>query len=374
MKVLITGGHFSPAYSVIEELQKIHADIHIVGRKYPFEGDTASYSYEYQVSQELKIPFSELRTGRLQRKITRHTILSLLSVLTGFRQAYQLLKEIKPDVVLTFGGYLALPVAISARMQQIPIVTHEQTQGLGLSNKVIAKIADTVCIAFPDTKKKISHPHVVVTGNPMRKSIYTVNKTFSHPKNIPLLYITGGSTGSHAINRIIGQALPQLLTKYVIIHQSGDNAFNDFSFLEKTKATLSPSLQERYILQKFIFPSHIGYVYKTADVVIARSGVNTVLELIACNKPSILIPLPHGQTGEQMQNAKLIKKIGLGEIVPQNTLTPEVLIKTIDSVITHIENYHISQSIIDTYIYTDAANRIVRELTAQYEKAKDKTK
>lgn len=374
MKVLVTGGHFSPAYSVIEELLAMDSQVVIVGRKYPFEGDTSSTSYEYRVSKEHGIPFREIQTGRLQRTLTRHTIASLIKVPAGLLHARKILTEEKPDVVLTFGGYLALPIAISARMLNIPVVTHEQTQGLGLSNTIIAKVADTVCVSFPDTQQRIKHPHVVMTGNPMRKSIYTIDQKFSFPENIPVLYITGGSTGSHIINRVVGEAAPQLLEKFVLIHQTGDNKFNDYAFLENIKSGLSPKLQERYVVQKFIYPSHIGYVYTNAQLVIGRAGANTVLELIACNKPSILIPLPHGQTGEQLQNATLIQELGLGEVLHQNKLTAETLIQSIDTMMTDIEKYHISQRIIDTYIYPDSARRIVAELTAQYEKKKSKTK
>lgn len=373
MKIVVTGGHFSPAYSVIEELLRRGSEVVIVGRKYPFEGDTASTSYEYRVSKEHSIPFREIQTGRLQRRMTWRSLVSLAKVPLGVLNARKILREENPDVVLTFGGYLALPIAISARMLNIPIVTHEQTQGLGLSNTLIAKIADTVCVSFTSTKEHITHTNVVITGNPMRKSIYTVDQKLSFPSNMPVLYITGGSTGSHAINRVVGSAVPQLLEKFVVIHQTGENEFNDYAYLEKVKKGLSPSLQERYVLQKFIYPSHIGYIYKKANIVIGRAGANTVLELIACNKPSILVPLPHGQTGEQLKNAQLIQDIGLGTLLTQDAFSAETLIQSVNTLMQDIEKYSVSQSIIDRYIYPDSAQRIVHELTVQYEKKKNKT-
>lgn len=368
MKVLITGGHFSPAYSVIQELLRRGDEVVIVGRIHPQEGDKSALSYEYRVSKELNLQFIEISTGRLQRRITVHTIPSAVRFARGLLHARKILEEVKPDVLLTFGGYLALPVAAAAKMSNIPIVTHEQTQGIGLANSLIAKIAQTVCVSFPSTKKLLSHSHVVLTGNPLRKEIFQVDEKIAYPKNLPILYITGGSTGSHIINTTIGKSLEILLEKYVIIHQTGENEYNDYERLIEEKKKISQSLQERYIVTKYIYPSQIGYIYKTADIVIGRSGANTTLELIACNKPSILIPLPYGQKGEQLQNARLIQSLGLGELLEQRDLSPNSLYEIIERMNKHIEKYHISKDIIEQYIFDDAAQRIVHELSAQYEK------
>jgi UDP-N-acetylglucosamine--N-acetylmuramyl-(pentapeptide) pyrophosphoryl-undecaprenol N-acetylglucosamine transferase len=370
MKVLITGGHFSPAYSVIQELIHRGDEVVIVGRKHPFEGDKQSYSYEYRVSKEFKIPFVELSTGRLQRKFTRHTLISLMKFLKSFSSALSIIHSQNPDIVLTFGGYLALPVAVVARFKNIPIVTHEQTQGLGLSNGLIAKIADTVCISFASSQKKISGKHVVLTGNPIRPEIYAVQDKVAHPPALPVIYVTGGSTGSHSINMGIKEVLPELLQQFVIIHQTGENEFQDFENLTECRSLLAPELAKRYVIKKYIYPSEIGYIYKTADMVIGRSGANTVLELIACNKPSILIPLPHGQKGEQAQNAQLIESLGLGIMIEQHNLTAAILLDAIREMMKGLEKYNIAQDIIEKYIFNDAAHRIVHELTVQYEKKK----
>lgn len=374
MKVVITGGHFSPAHSVIEELLNEDADVVIVGRKYPFEGDKSSNSYEYNVSRELNIPFIELKTGRLQRKITQHTVSSVVKTISGLINSFKILNQVKPDVVLTFGGYLALPVALAARIKNIPIVTHEQTQGMGLSNKLISKMASTVCISFESSRSKITNPNIVLTGNPIRKSVFEVKDKIQFPSGFPVIYITGGSTGSHAINKTIHSIVKDLVSKYVVIHQTGENEYKDYEEAESTKLSLDSKLKDRYVPRKFIFPNEIGYIYKTADIVIGRSGANTVLELIAFNKPSILIPLPHGQHGEQLQNAKLMQDIGLGVTIKQKNLNPETLMINIDNMVKNIDKYKVSQSIIDKYVFKDSAKRIVLELTAQYEKKENQTK
>lgn len=374
MKVLITGGHFSPAYSVIEELKNRNADVVIVGRKHPFEGDKKSQAIEFKISKDLNIPFIELETGRLQRKLTKHTIPSIFKSLSGILNSYKILKKEKPDVVLTFGGYLALPIAFVAKLKNIPIVTHEQTQRMGLSNKIISKIASSVCISFESSRKFTTNPNVVLTGNPIRKSAIEVKDKIEHPSNLPVIYITGGSTGSHAINRTITSVINQLVSKYVVIHQTGENEYGDYDEALEFKSSLKLEFKDRYIPRKFIFPTEIGYVYKVADIVIGRSGVNTIIELINLNKPCILIPLPHGQHGEQLLNSKLIKDIGLGEVIEQKSLNEEILMQTIENMLKNIDKYKVSMSIINKYVFPDSARRIVSELTAQYEKKKNKTK
>jgi UDP-N-acetylglucosamine--N-acetylmuramyl-(pentapeptide) pyrophosphoryl-undecaprenol N-acetylglucosamine transferase len=170
----------------------------------------------------------------------------------------------------------------------------------------------------------------------------------------------------------VGECIQDLVEKYVVIHQTGENDFRDFERLTEIKSRLPAEHQARYIVKKYIYPSQIGFVYKAADMVIGRAGANTVLELIACNKPSLLIPLPHGQAGEQLTNARLIESLGLGVVLEQKDLSTQSFLEMINTIIRGIDKYHISQDIIDKYIFDDAAIRIVRELTAQYEKKKAK--
>ena len=114
MKVLITGGHFAPAQAVISELKKRGIDVAVAGRRHPFEGDTSD-SYEYIVVKRENIKFYEIKAGRFQRKFTAYSISALLKTPTGYLKAISILRDYKPDVVLTFGGYLGLPIAYAAR-------------------------------------------------------------------------------------------------------------------------------------------------------------------------------------------------------------------------------------------------------------------
>lgn len=326
MRIAIVGGHLSPALSIIEYLPK-GTQIIFIGRKHALEADKA-LSLEYQKINELNIPFENLETGRLQRKITAHTISSLLKLPKGFIRAFKILQKFKPDVVVCFGGYLQIPIAFAAYLLRIPILIHEQTMRAGLANKIVAPLATTICISWPTSAKYFPKQKTTPTGLPLRKEFIKISNHHS-PITIhqsPTILITGGSLGAHAINVLIEGVLEKLLKKYYIIHQTGDSQeYKDFDRLNELRNNLSPGLKEKYKLIKFIDPEETAQIMNSADLVISRSGINTVAELLYLKKPAILIPLPYGQSNEQLENAKYFERSGLGKILIQKDITPEIL-------------------------------------------------
>lgn len=336
MKILITGGHLSPALSVIEALPK-NTDVLLVGRKYTFEGDTQP-SFELQTAKARGIPFTPITTGRLQRPFTKHSIPSLLKLPLGFTQSLAIVHSYKPNVILCFGGYVSLPVAFAGKVFGVPIVLHEQTLGAGLANKIIGKFAQKICISWESSRRFFPADKVVLTGNPIKKFTvhslpFTVDKK---EKKLPLLYITGGSAGSHTINMVVEGCLGKLLEKYTIIHQTGDNFdFADFDRLQNTRNMLSEKQKARYMLTKFVNAHDVGAILQASDIVVGRSGMNTITELLYFGKTTLFIPL----NNEQMTNAKFFVSQGLGTIVSQDALTPEKLVATIENMIAEKKQY-----------------------------------
>ena len=378
MKVLIAvggGGHFSPALAAIDEMPK-EWDVLLVGRKYAFEGDQA-LSLEFQTAQRLHLAFEPLTTGRLQRKFSKQSLLSLAKIPVGLAQATMILRRYKPDVVLSFGGYVGVPVVLAAAALRIPIVLHEQTLHAGLANKVAAKFATRICISWRESGKYFPVEKTVLTGNPLRKEFIkkaSLNKTDSGQARMtksefPLLYITGGSGGAHGINVLIAGCLDKLLEKYKVVHQTGDSkVYSDFTHLDERRSQLPEDLQKRYLLKKFIEPEHVVEILAQADLVIARSGINTVTELLYLGKPSLFIPLPYGQQNEQAANAAFVKRQGLGDTINQLTATPESLLEKIDSMVDHSSDYLKNAEEARELIHTDAAKLIVKEVQDAKEK------
>lgn len=360
MKIVITGGHFSPALSVIDELPK-DTEVLMVGRKYGIEGDKA-LSLEYLIAESLKISFKSITTGRFQRKFTKHTIFSLFKIPFGFYQSFSILRKFKPDVILTFGGYIALPIAISGFFLRISVVVHEQTLEAGLANRIISIFAKKVCISWEQSAKFFPRNKTLLTGNPIRK--YQISpvrqaqgKYQISNEGIPLIYITGGSSGSHAINILIEGCIKRLLEKFRVIHQTGDaKEFLDFDRLVKLRQSLDEKSRNRYEIYKFVDPKNIGSILSMVDLVISRSGINTITELIFFNKPSLLIPLPFSQNHEQIKNAMFFKNLGLGEYFYQKNLTPNKLYQETCLIYKNLEKYRLVKNDI---IINDAAKKII---------------
>jgi UDP-N-acetylglucosamine--N-acetylmuramyl-(pentapeptide) pyrophosphoryl-undecaprenol N-acetylglucosamine transferase len=355
MKIAIIGGHLTPALSVIEELPK-DAEVIYIGRKYALEGDKA-ISLEFTTITTKGIAFFNLSTGRFQRQITRHTIPSLSKIPLGFFHALKILRSFRPDVVVGFGGYVSFPVIVAAKSLGIPVVIHEQTFAAGAANKAAAKFATKICISFESSAKFFPKEKTVLTGNPIRKTITSPGKKFVPSVKGSIIYITGGSLGSHFINQLVGEVLPHLVDKYVVVHQTGGaTEFNDFERLNILRDGLNAN-QEKYIVSKFFSPEEIGSIMKSASLIVSRAGVNSVSEIIVLKKPALLIPLPISQKDEQLKNAEFVKKMGLGEVVEQKDLNPEEFLFRINSMMQNIENYKLSDSA--KHFPKNAAKKIV---------------
>ncbi len=343
MKLLIVaggGGHFAPVVPFIESLPK-HVEILVVGRKYGLEGDTA-ISFEYETALAKQIPFVALRTGRLQRKWTRYTLSSLVRFPYGIVQAVRIVSQFKPDVVLSFGGYVSVPVAIAAFLLRIPIVIHEQTLEAGLSNKIASFFAKKICISWNSSRQFFPKEKTILTGNPIKKlKNHNGNRDITAlNKNIPTIYITGGSLGSHAINVAIEGCIEKLLEHCIVFHQTGDaKKYNDFDRLQKKRETLPDRLKNRYHVMKFVHFDQVPLFYQKADLVVARAGINTISELLSSQTPSLLIPLPFAQNNEQEKNANFLKSFGFAEIIRQDDLSSEKLLSLVISMLKHKEQY-----------------------------------
>lgn len=331
MKILVTGGHMGPALALIQALPKGDSVVY-VGRSHVFEGDKGS-SLEQTTIQHLGIPFVELTTGRIQRKFSPYTISSLFKIPRGIIQSLTILRKEKPDVVVGFGGYLSVPIGLAAFLLRIPLVIHEQTLSAGLANKLLAPFATTICISWPSSAASFPKKKTVLTGNPLLQK--ELLKEIKLPtSSLPLVVVAGGSGGSHAINVLIEENLQELLSVCRVVHQTGDaQEFGDYSRLQTLSATLPQELQKRYVLTKFISPSEVEGLFEKADVVVSRSGINTVSLLMHLKKPAILIPLPSGQKNEQLANAKLYSSTGLGVVLPQTMATGSSLFKQITAMI-----------------------------------------
>ena len=371
-KVVVTGGHLTPALAVIDELlDRGGWQIFFFGRKFAMEGDKTP-SVEFQVMAEKDLPFIPIKAGRVQRRFTRYTIPAILKIPVGFFQSFFWLLRIKPDIILSFGGYVSVPVVLAGWLLRIPVVTHEQTTVFGLATRINAFFAKKVAVSWPQTIAKLPDNKVVLTGNPIRKEIFEVNEqiwqVLNFERNLPLVFITGGNQGSHTINQTVQLVLPQLVEKVNVFHQCGHlNALGDFERLEEIRDKLPPRLKKRYHVKKYLSSVEMGTVLNKADLVVSRAGANTITELIALGKPVLLIPLPWLYQNEQMKNAQMVEGVGLAKILPQKELSSGSLLKVIVEMMKNLTNYQKNGAKAKKLVKLNAAQKIADlvEKTAQ---------
>jgi len=338
IRILLTGGHAATtAIATLEELvrregKKYSYDIYWVGTKRAVEGKNIP-TVESQVFPRLGVKHFSIISGRIQRKFTLWTIPSLTRIPLGFIHALILLIKIRPQMILSFGGAASFPVVIIGKLFGAKVVSHEQTIVVGRANRFSAYFVDKIALAREESISYLPKKKCVVTGNPVMTQIAEIEK----PKKIqspPVIYITGGSRGSQSLNELIATSLIDLLSKYYLIHQTG---YIDYRHFVKLREQLPAKIRAKYEVYPVIDPLQVDGVFKRADVVISRSGANTVSDIIASKRPAILIPLPITYMDEQTKNAQYAKSLGVARVLTQEKATKAILLGLVDETISEWE-------------------------------------
>ncbi len=357
MKYVITGGHVTPALAVIDALGKSD-EVVFLGRRKALLGDKED-SFEYREITARKIPFIHLHAGKFNRVISLATLRELVLIPIGIAQAFFILLKMRPDVVLTFGGYIGLAASVAAWVLRVPLYVHEQTVSPGLANRLASRLATTTFITYVETATFFAGK-TIVTGNPVRREV-------THPRGScalfdgldmgrDVIFIMGGSLGSHSINVMVESVLSELTQSYTVLHQTGNvSEFDDHNRLKTREST-------HYRVVTHVLGDDIGHVMQCASVFVGRSGANTVSELIALQKPSVLIPLPWAGGGEQRKHAAMLAEAKTAIILEQ-TEDPNKLIKAIQ------QAKHIKRSSFHTFSHEqDPARCIIQHIETHHKK------
>lgn len=341
--ICITGGHLTPALALIEEIQKqrIVWDMFFLGRGAP--------SQEERLVGALGVPFFVLSTGKFQRSISPLlTFASLLRVPIGFFQAFKYLLRYHPAIVVSFGGYIALPVVLAAWILRVPVITHEQTQILGLANSIIARIARRVFLGAD-------------IGVPIRLALFhpPTRPSFMIDESLPLIYITGGSAGAVTLNALIFPNIEALTRKYLIIHQVG---LSSLAAAMRLKNRLPKEILSRYIVLSYIDILDVAWIYQHAILLIGRAGANTAAEVAALGLPALFVPLPWAAGNEQSLNAVRLEQLGMAMVLDQHGLTPASFMTTLERMMRNIDLYRSVAGNVARQYPRDAAGKIVQEM------------
>lgn len=276
----------------------------------------------------MDINFYPLNCGKFDRRWLPNTIKGLPQTSKSLFQALNIINNVKPDIIVSFGGYVSVPIIIASRLKKIPSITHEQTLTNSLTTKINSLFVTKVALSFDNQKQKNQLPKnkTVVTGNLLRQELFYPQKSPIGERiqkiKEPTIFITAGNQGSHTINLVIKNLLPQL-KDYFIVHQTGKTDFSDFKKLEKKFPN--------YLAFDYLESNDISHIFHKADIIISRSGANTSQEIVALNKKSILIPLKVSQQNEQLLNANYVqeKLPTQTKIILEENLNENKLLETI---------------------------------------------
>lgn len=300
LKVIVsgggTGGHIFPAIAIANALKTISANIEIL-----FVGAEGRMEMEKVPAAGYKI--EGLPISGFQRKLTLKNITVLFKIIKSLMKANKILKSFKPDVVIGTGGYASGPMLQAAARKGIPTLIQEQNSYPGITNKILAKKAAKICVAYEGMEKFFPKEKIILTGNPVRQDILNLDgkrerglEFFGLSGNKKILLVIGGSLGARTINESIAASLEELKKEEIqIVWQTGK------SFFPIAKETVSK--YEEKGIKAFDFITKMDYAYSVADVVVSRAGASSVSELCLVRKPAILIPSPNVAEDHQTKNA-----------------------------------------------------------------------
>lgn len=316
IKIIFTGGgsagHVTPSIPLISAFKLKEAAVFYVGSK---------QGIERTLIKPLNIPYYPITAGKLRRYWTWKNLLTPFQLLLGVGQGFLLCRRLKPNIIFSKGGFVALPIVIAARLNGIPVVIHESDLSPGLANRLSFPFAKLICITFSATAQFFKNESkVLLTGMPIREFLYHGNpekglKLCGFPDNKkPVLLIMAGGLGSMAINDAIRRLVQPLTKEFRVIHLCGKNK-QDSSFENIVDYKQFEYLQDE-----------LADVLACADLVLSRAGATSIYELLALAKPHILLPLSKkASRGDQIDNAKYFARQGFSKVIYAEEFSDEKL-------------------------------------------------
>ena len=309
-----TAGHVTPNIALLPYLKKAGYEVVYIGS---IDG------MEKELIEKEGITYYGIHSGKLRRYIDAKNVSDIFRVVKGIGEARRLIKKLKPDVVFSKGGFVAVPVVIGAYLNKVPVILHESDITPGLANKLAMPFAKAVCTTFPEAISSIKDNKGILTGTPIRDMIFSGDRNkglelcgFKGDK--PVMLVMGGSQGSVKINNFIRELLPKLTEKFDVVHLCGKGNF------DKTRADYTGYKQFEYVGEE------LPHIFAATSFVVSRAGSNAICEFLALNMPMLLIPLSKkASRGDQILNAQSFEKQGFARVYDEDTMTSKGLYESI---------------------------------------------
>lgn len=319
MKIILTGGgtsgHITPNIALLPRLKSLGYEIHYIGTKTGIESQL--------ISRE-GIPYHAINAGKLRRYLDLKNFSDILKIGQGFFQALKIIRQIRPNIVFSKGGFVSCPVVWAAWLNKIPVIIHESDITPGLANQLSMPFATRICFTFPETAKYLTGNKGVLTGIPVRENLFSGNRALgkelcAFTKNKPVIMVIGGSQGSETLNKITRVTLDTLLSDFQVCHLCG-------------KGGIDPSLNNTNGYKQFEYVNEeLPNLFALADLIISRSGATSLFEILALKKPNLLIPLSkQASRGDQILNARSFEKQGFSRVLMEEDLNEKSFIENIN--------------------------------------------
>lgn len=327
-KIVMTGGgtsgHVTPNLALLPGLRREGYEVHYFGTR---EG------IERTLIEPQGIPYHAIDAGKLRRYFDWQNFTDVFRMLRGFVQAFLEIRKLRPDVVFSKGGFVAPPVVWASWLQRVPVVIHESDLSPGLANRLSVPFASRVCYAFRETAAYLPRDKALWTGIPIREELLAGDagrgrELCGFAQDRPVVLVIGGSQGAHALNVPVRASLERLLETFQVCHLCG-------------KGSLDPGLQGAEGYRQFEYVTgELAHLYAAADVVVSRAGATTLFELLALNKPGVLVPLSkRASRGDQILNAHAFQKAGFSYLLLEENLNPVSLVSALKEVYEHRARY-----------------------------------
>lgn len=334
MKVLIAGGgtagHINPGLAIAKYIQYKKSDANIL-----FVGTQRGMEKILVPREGFELQF--IRVMGFQRKILSQNMKAFRELFRGLKDAYRIVKEFKPDIVIGTGGYVCGPVLLLASMMKIPTLIHEQNAFPGVTNRILSRFVDSVAISFKESAMYFSdQKKLVLTGNPIRSELLHTNRQEARERlgilgDKPFVAVFGGSRGAEKINQTMIEMLKDEYQdgEFEVLFASGE-----FDFERVSEAIKNKQCKFAKVVP-YIF--NMADVMTAADLLVARAGAMTVSEIAAVGVPSILIPSPHVTANHQEHNARVLESQGAAIIILEKNISSQLLYQQMKSLLSDKE-------------------------------------
>lgn len=334
-----TGGHFYPIIAIAEELKEVVKERKIIEPELYFFGPNV---FDERALFEQNITFVKTPAGKLRRYFSLLNFFDVFKTAWGIMQTTFALYKVYPDVVFSKGGYGSVPTILAAKFLRIPLIIHDSDAIPGRASLMAAEQAEKIAVAYEEAAEyfpKKTQDKIALIGNPVRRDVRTPAKegAFEYLKlenNVPVILILGGSLGSETINETVLSALPQLVAKYQVIHQTGDQLFEG---VKETAKVILEKNERRYRYKPFNYLSSIAMKMAggAADIVISRAGSTSIANIAMWGKASLIVPIPESVSRDQRLNAFAYARSGAATVIEQKNFTPNVMLSEIDRLFTN---------------------------------------